>query len=107
MRKDQISTAAPRPATFNPDKYRHHLARFNMAIERESELIEAVARIMASFVDRGFGHDPAQLRGAGDRFEVVDEAGRLPVIELEPTPIDDRELAEAFREADAAGQRKR
>lgn len=42
-------------------KYRKHTEHFDMTITEQDELIHTVHSMMKSFVDRGFGVDPAQL----------------------------------------------
>ncbi len=42
------------------DRYRHHVAHFDLDERQKTDLLLAVWRIMQSFVDRAFGDDPVQ-----------------------------------------------
>lgn len=43
------------------DRYRPHMAQFNLSKAEEDDLIHIVFAMMQSFVDRAFGDDPVQL----------------------------------------------
>lgn len=82
------------------EKYRKHVAHFDLPEEKKTELLRIVWKIMQSFVDRAFGDDPVQLaRGRGDKSEQKDAPDSLPVIDWEEdhTPDNQRELTRSFR----------
>jgi hypothetical protein len=83
------------------DKYRKHIAHFDLPEDKKSELLRIVWRIMQSFVDRAFGDDPVQQvrRGLEDNSPEKHASDAWPVIEWEneKTPDNKKDLTGAFR----------
>jgi len=43
------------------EKYREHVKDFDLSLDEQTDLLKTIWRIMASFVDLGFGVDSIQL----------------------------------------------
>jgi hypothetical protein len=54
------AVAAWRPPAPDIEKYRHHFADCDLSEEETDELIRALWKILAAFVDLGFGTAPVQ-----------------------------------------------
>lgn len=96
MRAGGESAAAP---VFDADRYRHHVAHLNMTPAQEHDALEAMWRIMRSFVDRAFGEDAAQLaRIAGDSSAARREVGASVALDSPQSPNENNnsDLASAF-----------
>ena len=81
-------------------RYWFYVEHLDVPDARKAELLEAVWRIMRSFVDRAFGDDPAQLaRIAGDRDECARDRGAPAGVGFQHTkdPGDIGDLAGTFR----------
>ncbi|GAA4170809.1 hypothetical protein GCM10023069_29430 [Shinella granuli] len=99
------SSAPPVPpvasdVVFDAEKYRHHVAHFDMPDDRKAELLFAVWQIMQSFVDRAFGDDPVQqvLRARHvDSLSIEDESAASSVIGSSETHNKQQRLTSAFR----------
>ncbi len=52
---------ALQPPVLDPDKYRHHLAEFEMSVEEQNEFLAVLWRILCTCVDIGVGLDSVQL----------------------------------------------
>lgn len=62
----------------DPSKYRQHLEDFDLTEEQQTELLTILWRILATFVDLGFGVDSVQtLLPALADAAVEDEAERV------------------------------
>lgn len=98
------------PASDAPlTKYRAHVAHLDMTEKAKDELLNAVWRIMRSFVDRAFGDDPAQIaRGAASSSEGKDAPVDASVVSSSRPgrPEDSIRLTDAFLPIAAAGRRK-
>lgn len=80
------------------DKYRHHVAHFDLTEAQKTELLLTVWRIMQSFVDRAFGDDPVQ-QAPRERERDSLKGPFRPVIDLQPVSEsrdDDEDLSGAF-----------
>ncbi len=84
---------------FDADRYRHHVAHMGMTSAQEHDVLDAVWRMMRSFVDRAFGDDAVQLaRNAGDSHgetREVDASVRLDLMQS-PNENNNSDLASAF-----------
>ncbi|MDJ0387337.1 hypothetical protein QMO56_04345 [Roseomonas sp. E05] len=81
-------------------RYWSYVEHLDVSDARKAELLEAVWRIMRSFVDRAFGDDPAQLaRIAGDRDECARDRRPLARVGFQHTQKagDTGDLAGTFR----------
>lgn len=81
-------------------RYWSYVEHLDVPDARKAELLEAVWRIMRSFVDRAFGDDPAQLaRIAGDRGECARDRGAMAGVGFQHTQEtgDTGDLAGTFR----------
>lgn len=84
---------------FDADRYRHHVAHLNMTPAQEHDVLNAVWRMMRSFVDRAFGDDPVQLaRNAGDSHVETREVDASVRLDSMQSPIENNkhDLARAF-----------
>lgn len=64
-------------------RYRPHVEHLDMPDADKDELLIALWRIMENFVDRAFGEDPVQQRGAiaiGSGDNDVIDAARYPLV---------------------------
>ncbi|PWE55008.1 hypothetical protein DEM27_16255 [Metarhizobium album] len=66
------------PSSADLEKYRRHVAHFDLPEHEKTELLRTVWNIMQSFVDRAFGEDSVQL--AVEKPEAKDESGDSTVI---------------------------
>ena len=101
-----VSTVAS-DVVFDAEKYRHHVAHFDMPDDRKAELLFAVWQIMQSFVDRAFGDDPVQLALAArhvDALDEQDESAGPSVVGSSHNHDNQQGLTNAFR-PNAAGAR--
>jgi hypothetical protein len=84
---------------FDAHRYRHHVAHMGMTPAQEHDVLDAVWRIMRSFVDRAFGDDPVQLaRNAGDTDGTTREVDASVRLDSTEPPIENnnRDLARVF-----------
>lgn len=98
--KQGAGPARPLETASDLGRYWSYVEHLDVPDARKAELLEAVWRIMRSFVDRAFGDDPAQLaRIAGDRDEGArDRRPRAGVaFQHTQTPGDTGDLAGTFR----------
>lgn len=87
-RPSAISDAVPSALSPQLEKYRHHVAHFDLPEERKAALIEAVWGIVRNFVDRAFGGDAAQLSHRdGDGSPGKDESAAPSVVEFGTTQV--------------------
>lgn len=92
------------------ERYRNHVARFDLPDAQKAELLLTVWQIMGSFVDRAFGDDAVQLaRKDGDGLQEDDEAESPAVIKCQDNPaIENKDgLSDAFGEQAAAKRGRR
>jgi hypothetical protein len=72
------SPIAAAPLQFDPTKYRQHLESFDLTEEQQTELLAILWRILATFVELGFGVDSVQtLLPALAEASTEDEADQL------------------------------
>ena len=57
---DMENQALP-PLVLDPDKYRHHLADYDISVEEQKEFLAVIWRIVCTCVDIGVGLDSVQL----------------------------------------------
>jgi len=84
---------------FDADRYRHYVAHLNMTPAQEHDVLNAVWRMMRSFVDRAFGDDPVQLaRNAGDSAGETREVDACVRLDSTQPPIENNnhDLARVF-----------
>ncbi|EJJ27312.1 hypothetical protein [Rhizobium sp. CF142] len=75
------------PAAPDLEKYRRHVAHFDLSEDQKTELMRTVWQIMQSFVDRAFGEDAAQLAARDvEKSDVGDETSDSAVIASEHGP---------------------
>lgn len=96
-------------AIFNPARYSHHVALFDMPDDRKAELLFAIWQIMRSFVDRAFGDDPVQLARKArdvDGLDAKDETAPPSVVGLSHNHTHDNQhdLTSAFQLSAAGGR---
>lgn len=65
------------PPQFDAARYRQHLESFDLTEEQQTELLAILWRILATFVDLGFGVDSVQLLPALAEASAEDEADHL------------------------------
>lgn len=53
--------AVVKSPTCDPEKYREHVEEFDLSEQEQSELLQTLWSIMATFVDMGFGVDSFQF----------------------------------------------
>ncbi len=70
--------APPPPVAPDLEKYRRHVAHFDLPEEEKTELLRTIWNIMQSFVDRAFGEDAVQL--AVEKSDAKDEPDDSAVI---------------------------
>jgi hypothetical protein len=77
----ELSSIAPVPMCSSPQfdaaKYRQHLEGFDLTEEQQTELLAILWRILATFVDLGFGVDSVQLLPALAQASAEDEVDQL------------------------------
>lgn len=99
LKRETGALPAPVSVEFDADRYRHHVAHLNMTPTQEHDVLDAVWRMMRSFVDRAFGDDAVQLaRNAGDsdgEMREVDASVRLDSMQS-PIENNKHDLARAF-----------
>lgn len=72
------SPIAAAPLQFDPAKYRQHLESFDLTEQQQTELLAILWRILATFVELGFGVDSVQtLLPALAEASAEDEADQL------------------------------
>mgnify|MGYP000023516566 CR=1 FL=1 len=90
MQKEYINAVtnatkdAAAPLKLDTDAHRHHFSEFNLTIEQQNELLQALWYIMSTLVDIGWGVDTVQMLLPDIYVEVAPDSKKL--LESKSTP---------------------
>lgn len=96
--------APPPPMTPDLEKYRRHVAHFDLPEEEKTELLRTIWQIMQSFVDRAFGEDSVQLAVEKSDAENEPEESAVILSAHGSTIQNHQDLSGAFKRHAAKGK---